>query len=219
MVDVNKILGIPDEEKQSLPNQENNLKIKSIDVILPEFNKYLRDFTDVIDIALKRGVTFEQITVDDLNGIKIKYEKDIFSKKVKKFQLKSTMKGLNSIIETYSFNDIYSYIEESYTENLITSNRLLEENSIFIGVDNKSNSVFINFNNDSVYLLLFNLITEDTKLENSLKNKNIVTEVTKDTSEDIDSETNTDLEVEEEHVDSYLESLNNVDDFINKFRK
>lgn len=219
MVDVNKILGIPDEEKQSLPNQENNLKIKSIDVILPEFNKYLRDFTDVIDIALKRGVTFEQITVDDLNGIKIKYEKDIFSKKVKKFQLKSTMKGLNNIIETYSFNDIYSYIEESYIENLMTSNRLLEENSIFIGVDNKSNSVFINFNNDSVYLLLFNLITEDTKLENSLKNKNIVTEVTKDTSEDIDYETNTDLELEEEHVDSYLESLNNVDDFINKFRK
>lgn len=222
MVDVNKILGIPDEVENSLPNKESKSNKKSIETIIPEFNKHLRNFVEVIDVALKRGIPYEQITSENLHGIKIKYEKEIFSKKVKKFQLKATMKGLNNIIETYDFNEIYEYIEYSFMDNLMTSNRLLNIDVNFVGVDSQNNTIFLYFNEDSVYILLFNLIGEDTLLENTLKNKkNISSSVVEESKEtcDLEKEEVVVEELKENQVDSYLESLNNVDDFINKFKK
>lgn len=222
MVDVNKILGIPDEVDNSLPNKESKFNKKPIEIIIPEFNKYLRNFVEVIDIALKRGVPYEQITSENLHGIKIKYEKEIFSKKVKKFQLKSTMKGLNNILENYGFNEIYDYIESSFTDNLMSANRLLNIDVNFVGVDAQNNSIFLYFNEDYAYILLFNLIDADTELENKLKNKkNISSNILEDTKEtfDLEKEKVVDAELEENQVDSYLESLNNVDEFINKFKK
>lgn len=222
MVDVNKILGIPDEVENSLPNKESKSNKKSIETIIPEFNKHLRNFVEVIDVALKRGIPYEQITSENLHGIKIKYEKEIFSKKVKKFQLKATMKGLNNIIETYDFNEIYEYIEYSFMDNLMTSNRLLNIDVNFVGVDSQNNTIFLYFNGDSVYILLFNLIGEDTLLENTLKNKknssSSMLEESKETC-DLEKEEVVVEELKENQVDSYLESLNNVDDFINKFKK
>lgn len=222
MVDVNKILGIPDEVENSLPNKESKSNKKSIETIIPEFNKHLRNFVEVIDVALKRGIPYEQITSENLHGIKIKYEKEIFSKKVKKFQLKATMKGLNNIIETYDFNEIYEYIEYSFMDNLMTSNRLLNIDVNFVGVDSQNNTIFLYFNEDSVYILLFNLIGEDTLLENTLKNKknssSSMVEESKETC-DLEKEEVVVEELKENQVDSYLESLNNVDDFINKFKK
>lgn len=222
MVDVNKILGIPDEVENSLPNKESKFNKKSIETIIPEFNKHLRNFVEVIDVALKRGIPYEQITSENLHGIKIKYEKEIFSKKVKKFQLKATMKGLNNIIETYDFNEIYEYIEYSFMDNLMTSNRLLNSDVNFVGVDSQNNTIFLYFNEDSVYILLFNLIGEDTLLENTLKNKknssSSMVEESKETC-DLEKEEVVVEELKENQVDSYLESLNNVDDFINKFKK
>lgn len=222
MVDVNKILGIPDEVENSLPNKESKSNKKSIETIIPEFNKHLRNFVEVIDVALKRGIPYEQITSENLHGIKIKYEKEIFSKKVKKFQLKATMKCLNNIIETYDFNEIYEYIEYSFMDNLMTSNRLLNIDVNFVGVDSQNNTIFLYFNEDSVYILLFNLIGEDTLLENTLKNKknssSSMVEESKETC-DLEKEEVVVEELKENQVDSYLESLNNVDDFINKFKK
>lgn len=222
MVDVNKILGIPDEVENSLPNKETKSNKKSIETIIPEFNKHLRNFVEVVDVGLKRGIPYEQITLENLHGIKIKYEKEIFSKKVKKFQLKATMKGLNNIIETYGFNEIYEYIESSFIDNLMTPNRLLNSDVNFVGVDSQNNTIFLYFNEDSIYILLFNLIGEDTLLENTLKNKkNSLPSVEEDSKETCDLEKEEDVveEIKENQVDSYLESLNNVDDFINKFKK
>lgn len=222
MVDVNKILGIPDEVENSLPNKEIKSNKKSIETIIPEFNKHLRNFVEVVDVGLKRGIPYEQITLENLHGIKIKYEKEIFSKKVKKFQLKATMKGLNNIIETYGFDEIYEYIESSFMDNLMTSNRLLNSDVNFVGVDSQNNTIFLYFNEDSIYILLFNLIGEDTLLENTLKNKknssSSVVEESKETC-DLEKEEVAVEELKENQVDSYLESLNNVDDFINKFKK
>lgn len=220
MVDVNKILGVPSENNTE--EIKSNLKVKkSTEQTLLDLNKILKLFIDVIDVAIKRKIDFEQITIENNLGISIQYNKDEFSKKVKKFQLKSAMKYLNDIVSNSNFEDLLEFVETTFNNQDLTYNRLLDYNNTkYIGVDCRDNTIFINFDENKVEFLLFNLLDKDTDMEISLKTKEKINNTDEVVNNDILT-TDESQEVEENKVsdENYVDILDEADVLINKFRK
>ena len=221
MVDVNKILGVPSENNTE--EVKSNLKVKkSTEQTLLDLNKILKLFIDVIDVAIKRKIDFEQITIENNLGISIQYNKDEFSKKVKKFQLKSAMKYLNDIVSNSNFEDLLEFVETSFNNQDLTYNRLLDYNNTkYIGVDCRDNTIFINFDENKVEFLLFNLLDKDTNMEISLKTKEKINNTDEVVNNDMKLNTDESQEVEENKVsdENYVDILDEADVLINKFRK
>lgn len=221
MVDVNKILGVPSENNTE--EVKSNLKVKkSTEQTLLDLNKILKLFIDVIDVAIKRKIDFKQITIENNLGISIQYNKDEFSKKVKKFQLKSAMKYLNDIVSNYNFEDLLEFVETSFNNQDLTYNRLLDYNNTkYIGVDCSDNTIFINFDENKVEFLLFNLLDKDTDIEISLKTKEKINNTTAVANNGMKLNTDASQEVEENKVsdENYVDILDEADVLINKFRK
>lgn len=222
MVDVNKILGVSSENNTE--KVKSNLKVKvkkSTEQTLIDLNKILKLFIDVIDVAIKRKIDFKQITIENNLGISIQYNKDEFSKKVKKFQLKSAMKYLNDIVSNSNFEDLLEFVETSFNNQDLTYNRLLDYNNTkYIGVDCSDNTIFINFDENKVEFLLFNLLDKDTDIEISLKTKEKINNTTAVANNGI-LNTDASQEVEENKVsdENYVDILDEADVLINKFRK
>lgn len=220
MVDVNKILGVPSENNTE--EVKSTLKVKkSTEQTLLDLNKILKLFIDVIDVAIKRKIDFKQITIENNLGISIQYNKDEFSKKVKKFQLKSAMKYLNDIVSNSNFEDLLEFVETSFNNQDLTYNRLLDYNNTkYIGVDCSDNTIFINFDENKVEFLLFNLLDKDTDIEISLKTKEKINNTTAVANNGI-LNTDASQEVEENKVsdENYVDILDEADVLINKFRK
>lgn len=221
MVDVNKILGVPSENNTE--EVKSNLKVKkSTEQTLLDLNKILKLFIDVIDVAIKRKIDFKQITIENNLGISIQYNKDEFSKKVKKFQLKSAMKYLNDIVSNSNFEDLLEFVETSFNNQDLTYNRLLYYNNTkYIGVDCSDNTIFINFDENKVEFLLFNLLDKDTDIEISLKTKEKINNTTAVVNNGMKLNTDASQEVEENKVsdENYVDILDEADVLINKFRK
>lgn len=221
MVDVNKILGVPSENNTE--EVKSNLKVKkSTEQTLLDLNKILKLFIDVIDVAIKRKIDFKQITIENNLGISIQYNKDEFSKKVKKFQLKSAMKYLNDIVSNSNFEDLLEFVETSFNNQDLTYNRLLDYNNTkYIGVDCSDNTIFINFDENKVEFLLFNLLDKDTDIEISLKTKEKINNTNEVVNNDMKLNTDDSQEVEENKVsdENYVDILDEADVLINKFRK
>lgn len=221
MVDVNKILGVPSENNTE--EVKSNLKVKkSTEQTLLDLNKILKLFIDVIDVAIKRKIDFKQITIENNLGISIQYNKDEFSKKVKKFQLKSAMKYLNDIVSNSNFEDLLEFVETSFNNQDLTYNRLLDYNNTkYIGVDCSDNTIFINFDENKVEFLLFNLLDKDTDIEISLKTKEKINNTTAVANNGMKLNTDASQEVEENKVsdENYVDILDEADVLINKFRK
>lgn len=221
MVDVNKILGVPSENNTE--EVKSNLKVKkSTEQTLLDLNKILKLFIDVIDVAIKRKIDFKQITIENNLGISIQYNKDEFSKKVKKFQLKSAMKYLNDIVSNSNFEDLLEFVETSFNNQDLTYNRLLDYNNTkYIGVDCSDNTIFINFDENKVEFLLFNLLDKDTDIEISLKTKEKINNTTAVANNGMKLNTDDSQEVEENKIsdENYVDILDEADVLINKFRK
>lgn len=221
MVDVNKILGVPSENNTE--EVKSNLKVKkSTEQTLLDLNKILKLFIDVIDVAIKRKIDFKQITIENNLGISIQYNKDEFSKKVKKFQLKSAMKYLNDIVSNSNFEDLLEFVETSFNNQDLTYNRLLYYNNTkYIGVDCSDNTIFINFDENKVEFLLFNLLDKGTDIEISLKTKEKINNTTAVANNGMKLNTDASQEVEENKVsdENYVDILDEADVLINKFRK
>lgn len=221
MVDVNKILGVPSENNTE--EVKSNLKVKkSTEQILLDLNKILKLFIDVIDVAIKRKIDFKQINIENNIGISIQYDKDEFSKKVKKFQLKSAMKYLNDIVSNSDFEDLLEFVETSFNNQDLTYNRLLNYNNTkYIGVDCRDNTIFINFDENKVEFLLFNLLDKDTDMEISLKTKEKINNTNEVVNNGMELNTDESKEVEENKVsdENYVDILDEADVLINKFRK
>lgn len=221
MVDINKILGVPSENNTE--KVKNNLKVKkSTEQTLLDLNKILKLFIDVIDVAIKRKIDFKQITIENNLGISIQYNKDEFSKKVKKFQLKSAMKYLNDIVSNYNFENLLEFVETSFNNQDLTYNRLLDYNNTkYIGVDCSDNTIFINFDENKVEFLLFNLLDKDTDIEISLKTKEKINNTTAVANNGMKLNTDDSQEVEENKIsdENYVDILDEADVLINKFRK
>lgn len=221
MVDINKILGVPSENNTE--EVKSNLKVKkSTEQTLLDLNKILKLFIDVIDVAIKRKIDFKQITIENNLGISIQYNKDEFSKKVKKFQLKSAMKYLNDIVSNYNFENLLEFVETSFNNQDLTYNRLLYYNNTkYIGVDCSDNTIFINFDENKVEFLLFNLLDKDTDIEISLKTKEKINNTTAVANNGMKLNTDASQEVEENKVsdENYVDILDSADVLINKFRK
>lgn len=221
MVDVNKILGVPSENNTE--EIKSNLKVKkSTEQTLLDLNKILKLFIDVIDVAIKRKIDFEQITIENNLGISIQYNKDEFSKKVKKFQLKSAMKYLNDIVSNSNFEDLLEFVETTFNNQDLTYNRLLDYNNTkYIGVDCSGNTIFINFDENKVEFLLFNLLDKDTDMEIRLKTKEKINNTNEVVNNGIKLNTDESQEVEENKVsdENYVDILDEADVLINKFRK
>lgn len=221
MVDVNKILGVPSENNTE--EVKSNLKVKkSTEQTLLDLNKILKLFIDVIDVAIKRKIDFKQINIENNLGISIQYNKDEFSKKVKKFQLKSAMKYLNDIVSNSNFEDLLEFVETSFNNQDLTYNRLLDYNNTkYIGVDCRDNTIFINFDENKVEFLLFNLLDKDTDIEISLKTKEKINNTNEVVNNGMNLNTDESQEVEENKVsdENYVDILDEADVLINKFRK
>lgn len=221
MVDVNKILGVPSEN--TVEKVKNNVKVKkSTEQTLLDLNKSLKLFIEVIDVAIKRKIDFKQINIENNLGISIQYNKDEFSKKVKKFQLKSAMKYLNDIVANSNFENLFEFVETSFKNQDLTYNRLLYYNNTkYIGFDCSNNTIFINFDGNKVEFLLFNLMDKDTEIEISLKTKEKINNKNEAVNNDMELNTNELQEVEEDKIsdENYVDILDSADDLINKFRK
>ncbi|MEQ2561274.1 hypothetical protein [Sutterella wadsworthensis] len=221
MVDVNKILGVPSEN--TVEKVKNNVKVKkSTEQTLLDLNKSLKLFIEVIDVAIKRKIDFKQINIENNLGISIQYNKDEFSKKVKKFQLKSAMKYLNDIVANSNFENLFEFVETSFKNQDLTYNRLLYYNNTkYIGFDCSNNTIFINFDGNKVEFLLFNLMDKDTEIEISLKTKEKINNTNESVNNDMELNTNELQEVEEDKIsdENYVDILDSADDLINKFRK
>lgn len=221
MVDVNKILGVPSEN--TVEKVKNNVKVKkSTEQTLLDLNKSLKLFIEVIDVAIKRKIDFKQINIENNLGISIQYNKDEFSKKVKKFQLKSAMKYLNDIVANSNFENLFEFVETSFKNQDLTYNRLLYYNNTkYIGFDCSNNTIFINFDGNKVEFLLFNLMDKDTEIEISLKTKEKINNTNEAVNNDMELNTNELQEVEEDKIsdENYVDILDSADDLINKFRK
>lgn len=221
MVDVNKILGVPSEN--TVEKVKNNVKVKkSTEQTLLDLNKSLKLFIEVIDVAIKRKIDFKQINIENNLGISIQYNKDEFSKKVKKFQLKSAMKYLNDIVANSNFENLFEFVETSFKNQDLTYNRLLYYNNTkYIGFDCSNNTIFINFDGNKVEFLLFNLMDKDTEIEISLKTKEKINNTNDSVNNDMELNTNELQEVEEDKIsdENYVDILDSADDLINKFRK
>lgn len=221
MVDVNKILGVPSEN--TVEKVKNNVKVKkSTEQTLLDLNKSLKLFIEVIDVAIKRKIDFKQINIENNLGISIQYNEDEFSKKVKKFQLKSAMKYLNDIVANSNFENLFEFVETSFKNQDLTYNRLLYYNNTkYIGFDCSNNTIFINFDGNKVEFLLFNLMDKDTEIEISLKTKEKINNTNDSVNNDMELNTNELQEVEEDKIsdENYVDILDSADDLINKFRK
>lgn len=221
MVDVNKILGVPSEN--TVEKVKNNVKVKkSTEQTLLDLNKSLKLFIEVIDVAIKRKIDFKQINIENNLGISIQYNKDEFSKKVKKFQLKSAMKYLNDIVANSNFENLFEFVETSFKNQDLTYNRLLYYNNTkYIGFDCSNNTIFINFDGNKVEFLLFNLMDKDTEIEISLKTKEKINNTNEAVNNDMELNINELQEVEEDKIsdENYVDILDSADDLINKFRK
>lgn len=221
MVDVNKILGVPSEN--TVEKVKNNVKVKkSTEQTLLDLNKSLKLFIEVIDVAIKRKIDFKQINIENNLGISIQYNKDEFSKKVKKFQLKSAMKYLNDIVANSNFENLFEFVETSFKNQDLTYNRLLYYNNTkYIGFDCSNNTIFINFDGNKVEFLLFNLMDKDTEIEISLKTKEKINNTNDSVNNDMELNTNELQEIEEDKIsdENYVNILDSADDLINKFRK
>lgn len=228
MVNVNKLLNIEESEKEIIEPKQ----IKEINYQEKVYNlsNCLKGFIEILDIAIKRKIEFNQIETENNIGISIFYDKNLFRKKVKKFAYQSTMSSLDKLI---SENDFMNILKEAMTnlENYgKTDIRLLfYSNKNYIGFSKNNNTIFINYENDKADILLFNRLNdtltnleldiakERDSLEQELKNN-----IDLDNESSIIIDTNVDIptkEKEEKEELSFLKTLDGVDDLLEKYKK
>lgn len=218
MVKVNKVLGLEDVQKKPEKITPEKKEIP-IEKQVTTFISLLRQSVDVLELAIYRKIPYSQISLDDNFGLKMEFNSEEFKRKIQKFGLKGTVKNFSKCIDEFKLSELYNQITQNPNVYFPLGVRVLYfEDLQFIGIDTKQNTIY--FSIDKNIFLLFDLLEnfpsnlEQKRPEISRK----ITEKRESNKEPVIDKKEELLE-EKEVVDNITDSLDGVDDLINRLLK
>lgn len=173
LVDVNKILGIEENEEET----PDELVIENfVEKDLKALGRCLESFPETIRIAINRKVPFSKVPLGNVFGLKILYNQKELDKKVKWLGYSTVKKTFSELLESYTLVEIANYILEKKQNGEETPFRLdYVDDYWYIGLDSLENTVFFSRDENGIYLYLFNLVAETDFENNILVNPKIAT--------------------------------------------
>lgn len=226
MINVNNLVYGEPENKRKVKEKKINY-VKKIN----EFKQFLINFVDVLDLAIKRKITYSPIEFSEFTGINFDFNQQEFKRKIQKVNLKLTVNGFIKFLNEIDSEELIENIKNTdYGIKHLTIN-----DSDYYGIIFKYNSIFYSFESNS--FLLFDDISDyfikQEKIKNKqfenqeLKNPNNYYEVERETTlenqennnkinnnQDLEPITNKDEEISDNSLD-----YNSLDSLLNNYNK
>lgn len=218
MVKVNKVLGLEDVQKKPEKITPEKKEIP-IEKQVTTFISLLRQSVDVLELAIYRKIPYSQISLDDNFGLKMEFNSEEFKRKIQKFGLKGTVKNFSKCIDEFKLSEIYNQITQNPNVYFPLGVRVLYfEDLQFIGIDTKQNTIY--FSIDKNIFLLFDLL-ENFPSNLEQKTPEITRKITekRELNKGIVIDKKDELLEEKDVVDNVTDSLDGVDDLINRLLK
>lgn len=218
MVKVNKVLGLEDVQKKPEKITPEKKEIP-IEKQVTTFISLLRQSVDVLELAIYRKIPYSQISLDDNFGLKMEFNSEEFKRKIQKFGLKGTVKNFSKCIDEFKLSELYNQITQNPNVYFPLGVRVLYfEDLQFIGIDTKQNTIY--FSIDKNIFLLFDLL-ENFPSNLEQKKPEITRKITekRESNKEPVIDKKEELLEEKEVVDNITDSLDGVDDLINRLLK
>lgn len=218
MVKVNKVLGLEDVQKKPEKITPEKKEIP-IEKQVTTFISLLRQSVDVLELAIYRKIPYSQISLDDNFGLKMEFNSEEFKRKIQKFGLKGTVKNFSKCIDEFKLSELYNQITQNPNVYFPLGIRVLYfEDLQFIGIDTKQNTIY--FSIDKNIFLLFDLL-ENFPSNLEQKKPEITRKITekRESNKEPVIDKKEELLEEKEVVDNITDSLDGVDDLINRLLK
>lgn len=218
MVKVNKVLGLEDVQKKPEKITPEKKEIP-IEKQVTTFISLLRQSVDVLELAIYRKIPYSQISLDDNFGLKMEFNSEEFKRKIQKFGLKGTVKNFSKCIDEFKLSELYNQITQNPNVYFPLGVRVLYfEDLQFIGIDTKQNTIY--FSIDKNIFLLFDLL-ENFPSNLEQKKPEITRKITekRESNKEHVIDKKEELLEEKEVVDNITDSLDGVDDLINRLLK
>lgn len=218
MVKVNKVLGLEDVKKKPEKITPEKKEIP-IEKQVTTFISLLRQSVDVLELAIYRKIPYSQISLDDNFGLKMEFNSEEFKRKIQKFGLKGTVKNFSKCIDEFKLSELYNQITQNPNVYFPLGIRVLYfEDLQFIGIDTKQNTIY--FSIDKNIFLLFDLL-ENFPSNLEQKKPEITRKITekRESNKEPVIDKKEELLEEKEVVDNITDSLDGVDDLINRLLK
>lgn len=187
MVDVNKILGIEEDLVQEIVKEtsKNEFNLSKWNIIY----NFLESIPETVEVAVSRKIDFSKTTLEGNVGLKMLFDYNLLSGKVKKINFQTVKKPFLKTINEYSMEDVFDFIENEDSIRRSSNIRLFEQDgNMLIGINTLKNTVFINWKkiddsndlesikNIKCYLYLFNIIEELNETELNINKRNEIKE-------------------------------------------